>query len=148
VEEVDGTDVLKSLEAAEKVIAHARERKGPALLHAHVIRPYSHSMSDDERMYRRTRSGRRRPARDPLVTFRKHTWRTRASPRPEELDALEKEVAEELNEAADRALEQPQPAPETAMKWLYSEEVDPTSSAFDSEDSPRSRARRPPWWTS
>jgi len=52
VEEVDGCDVLASLAAAEKVIRHARERKGPALLHAHVIRPYSHSMSDDERMYK------------------------------------------------------------------------------------------------
>ncbi|MGH7506563.1 MAG: thiamine pyrophosphate-dependent dehydrogenase E1 component subunit alpha, partial [Longimicrobiales bacterium] len=52
IEEFDGCDVLESYEAAEHAIAYARERKGPALLHAHVVRPYSHSMSDDERVYR------------------------------------------------------------------------------------------------
>ncbi len=135
IEEVDGTDLLASLEAVEKVVRYARERKGPALLHARVVRPYSHSMSDDERMYRTEEEREGEAARDPLVTFRKHLEDSGLAT-AEELDALEEEVVEEINDAADRALEQPQPAPDTAMKWLYSEEVDPTSAEFDTEDSP------------
>ncbi|MFP4623431.1 MAG: thiamine pyrophosphate-dependent enzyme [Gemmatimonadota bacterium] len=135
IEEVDGTDVLASLAAAEKVIRYARERKGPALLHAEVVRPYSHSMSDDERMYKTEAERAAEAARDPLVTFRKYLEDEGVAD-AEALDALEQEVDDELSEATDRALEQSQPAPETAMKWLYSEEVDPTSSAFDTEASP------------
>ncbi len=135
IEEVDGTDVLASVAAAEKVIRYARERKGPALLHARVIRPYSHSMSDDERMYRTDEERETEAARDPLVTFRRYLEEEGVAT-AEELDALETEVNDEINDASDRAVEQPQPGPETAMKWLYSEEVDPTSGAFDTEDSP------------
>jgi 2-oxoisovalerate dehydrogenase E1 component len=136
IEEVDGTDVPASLEAAARVVEHCRQRRGPALLHARVVRPYSHSMSDDERMYRPASEREAEAERDPLVRLRRHL-EDEGLATAEELDALEAEVAEEVQEAADRALEQPQPAPDTAMKYLYSEEVDPTSSAFDTEDSPR-----------
>ncbi|MGK7311648.1 MAG: alpha-ketoacid dehydrogenase subunit alpha/beta [Candidatus Longimicrobiales bacterium M2_2A_002] len=132
IEEVDGTDVLASLEAAEKVVTHARERKGPALLHAHVIRPYSHSMSDDERMYKTEAEREEEAKRDPLVTFRAYLEAEEIATSGE-LDALEEEVNEQLNDAVDRALDESQPAPETALRWLYSEEVDPTSDAFSTE---------------
>jgi 2-oxoisovalerate dehydrogenase E1 component len=52
IEEVDGTDVIASYEATGRAVQYARERRGPALIHAHVVRPYSHSMSDDEKLYR------------------------------------------------------------------------------------------------
>ena len=132
IEEVDGCDVLASLDAAEKVVAYARERKGPALLHAHVIRPYSHSMSDDERMYKTEAEREEEAKRDPLVTFREYL-ESEGIATAEELDALEAEVNEELSDAVDRALEESQPGPETALRWLYSEEVDPTSDAFSTE---------------
>jgi 2-oxoisovalerate dehydrogenase E1 component len=135
IEEVDGTDVRASLEAAARVIDYCRQRKGPALLHARVVRPYSHSMSDDERMYRTVAEREEEARRDPLVRFRAHLEEAGVAS-AEELDALEEEVAEEIQDAADRALEQPQPATDTAMKFLYSEEVDPTSADFDTEDSP------------
>ena len=135
IEEFDGTDVLESVEAAGRAIEHCRQRKGPALLHAHVIRPYSHSMSDDERMYKTDDERAEEAKRDPLVTFRKYL-EDEGVATADELDALEQEVKDELNDAADRALEQPQPAAETAMKYLYSEEVDPTGPEFDTEDSP------------
>ncbi len=135
IQEYDGTDLPESLEASRKAVEHCRKRKGPALLHAHVIRPYSHSMSDDERMYRTSKEREAEATRDPLVTFRKYL-EDEGIATAEELDTLEQEVRDEVGEAADRALEQPQPAPETAMKFLYSEEVDPTSAAFDTEDSP------------
>ncbi len=136
IEEVDGTDVPTSLAAAERAIDHCRQRKGPALLHAHVVRPYSHSMSDDERAYRTAEEREAEARRDPLARFRAHL-EEQGLATAEELDALEGEVLAEVQEAADLALEQPQPSPDTAMRFLYSEEVDPTSSDFDTEDSPR-----------
>ena len=135
IEQVDGTDVLASLEAAGRAVRYCRQRKGPALLHAHVIRPYSHSMSDDERMYRPDEEREADAARDPIVTYRRYLEEEGIAS-ADDLDALEQEVREELQAAADRALEQPQPAPETATRFLYSEEVDPTASEFDTEDSP------------
>src|SRR5580692_1529998 len=52
IEEVDGCDFLASYAAMQRAVEYARQRKGPAFVHAHVIRPYSHSLSDDETMYR------------------------------------------------------------------------------------------------
>ena len=135
VRECDGTDLLESWEAAGQVVTHCRERKGPALLHAHTIRPYSHSMSDDERMYRPKREREEDARRDPLTRARtlilEEGWASE-----EELDALEKEVDDEVSAAARKALEHPQPDPDTAMRHLYSEDVDPTGPDFDTEDSP------------
>jgi 2-oxoisovalerate dehydrogenase E1 component len=136
IEEVDGTDVPASLAAAARAVEYCRQRRGPALLHARVVRPYSHSMSDDERMYRPEAERAEEAELDPLVRFRAYL-NSEGLATAEELDALEHEVANEVQAAADRALEQPQPPVDTAMKYLYSEEVDPTSAEFDTEDSPR-----------
>ncbi len=136
IEEVDGCDVLASYEAAGRVVAHARARKGPALLHAHVIRPYSHSLSDDERMYKTEEEREREAKRDPIPLFRNFLIEEGVAT-AEELDALEKEVDDEVQQAADRALEQPQPPKETATRYLYSPDVDPTAEPFDTEDDPR-----------
>jgi 2-oxoisovalerate dehydrogenase E1 component len=136
IEEFDGTDVLASWEACGRGVAHARQRKGPALLHAHVIRPYSHSMSDDERLYRPDTERELEAKRDPLVRLRAHLLE-QGHTTTAELDALEHEVEQQIRDAADRALEQPQPAPDTALDFLYSPTADPTADQFDTEDDPR-----------
>jgi len=138
IEEFDGCDVFASYEAAERAVAYARARKGPALLHAHVIRPYSHSMSDDEKLYRADEERRLEAERDPLPRLRRYLLESELADE-EELSSLEKEVERELKVASDRALERPQPEPGTAMLHLYSPDVDPTSSQFDTEDSPEFR---------
>ncbi len=135
VKECDGTNLLASYEAAGEVAAHCRSGKGPALLHAHTTRPYSHSMSDDERMYRTQEERDEQDRRDPLT-------RTRATilelgiASEEELDKLEEEVVKEVADAADEAVKHPQPEPETALLHLYSETVDPTGPEFDTEEAP------------
>jgi 2-oxoisovalerate dehydrogenase E1 component len=135
IRECDGTDVVDTYRTAGELVAHCRARKGPALLHAHCTRPYSHSMSDDERMYRTAAEIDAQKERDCLT-------RTRALilgqsfATEEELDALEAEARQAVSDAADEALSHDQPEPETAMRHLFSEEVDPTSPAFDSEDAP------------
>ena len=50
--EVDGTDFVESWRVLEQAIASVREGNGPALVHAMVVRRYSHSLSDDERAYK------------------------------------------------------------------------------------------------
>ena len=133
--ECDGTDVLESYEVCGKAVEYCRSGKGPALVHAHTVRPYSHSMSDDERAYRPDDERDAQAKRDPLVRTRDLLLELDMATE-EELDALEQEVKDEVAAASDEALEHPQPAAETAMKWLFSEEVDPTSADFDTEDDP------------
>lgn len=134
--ECDGTDVVDTYRAAGEAIAYARARKGPAMLHAHTTRPYSHSMSDDERAYRTSTEREAQDERDPLTRMRTFLLSIGAADESA-LDALESAVEAEVAEAADAALESPQPDPSTAMKHLFSETIDPTSSDFDTEDTPK-----------
>jgi 2-oxoisovalerate dehydrogenase E1 component len=137
IEEFDGTNLVESWEVCGRAIDYARQRKGPVLLHAHVVRPYSHSMSDDERMYRTEGEREADMRRDPLVVTRAYLVDNGIAT-SEQLDTLEQEVEQEVRDASDRAIAQPQPAQDTAMKFLFSPDVDPTAEQFDTEDDPRS----------
>ncbi len=135
VEEVDGCDLVASHAAMMRAVDHARKRKGPALVHAHVIRPYSHSLSDDEVMYRPSEEREADAMRDPLATFPR--WLVAEGYATEaEILAIQAEVDATLLAATDDALSQPQPGPETVHDFVYSPVVDPTSAAFDTEDAP------------
>ena len=136
VVECDGTDVVETYRAAGEAIAHARARSGPALIHAHCTRPYSHSMSDDERMYRTELEREAQDRRCPLRRTRELLISVGIAT-PEELDGLEAQVDAEVAAAADEALTYPQPAPDTVLRHLYSEDVDPTSEDFDTEQDPQ-----------
>jgi len=142
VVECDGTDIGAMYGAAAEVVGHARQRRGPALLHAHCTRPYSHSMSDDERMYRTPEEREAQDERCPLRRTRQLLLAAGIAT-PDELDRLESDVEAEVSAAADQALAHEQPAPETALRHLYSEDVDPTSAAFDTEDHPAYLDDRP-----
>jgi 2-oxoisovalerate dehydrogenase E1 component len=134
VRECDGTDLLESFSVGREVVRYCRSRAGPALLHAHTTRPYSHSMSDDERMYRADAEREEQDRRDPLSRARDLLLELGLADE-ETLTRLEVEVEEEVSAAADEAILQPQPEPETALMHLYSENVDPTGSEFDTEAS-------------
>ncbi len=136
IEEFDGCDIFESHEAAGRAVEYCRKRKGPALLHAHVVRPYSHSMSDDERMYRPESEREDDARRDPITVLRKHLL-AQGIAEEAEIAELEAEVTREVQESSDRALAQPQPAKSTAMDHLFSPDVDPTSQDFDTEDNPQ-----------
>ena len=136
IQEVDGCDLLASYEVLQKAVAYARERKGPALVHAKVIRPYSHSLSDDEVMYRLPAEREADAARDPITTYPK--WLVSEGYASEaDIAAIHESVDAEVLAATDDALLQPQPAPETAGFAVYSPDVDPTSEQFDTEDDPK-----------
>ena len=129
VAEVDGTDFLESYDAMRYAAEYCRKRMGPAFVHAHVIRPYSHSLSDDEANYRPKAERDQEIERDPVTRFSKFLLAESVLSEAE-LERLHSEVDAEINEAADRALAAPIPEPESAYDFVYSPDVDPTGPAF------------------
>ncbi len=133
IEECDGTDLEASYETLQRAVEYVRERHGPALVHAHVIRPYSHSQSDDESLYRPEEERSADSARDPIKRLGNLLVREGILTQ-EELQKIRDEADAEINEAAERALTRPQPPRESATLYVYSPDVDPTSPEFDTED--------------
>ncbi len=136
IQEVDGCDVLASYDALVRAHDHCRARKGPALIHAKVIRPYSHSLSDDEVQYRPAAEREADARRDPLRRFPEYLI-AQGIASAAELEQVKEQVEEEVRVATEIALAAPQPKPETVLHHIYSMEVDPTSEQFDTEDDPR-----------
>ena len=132
---VDGTEVMASLRAMRDAIAHARGRSGPALVRASVIRPYSHSMSDDERAYKSASEREVEAARDPLLRYVDFLTRNGVATE-EELASIAADVENEIQQAADRAVRAPKPDPGTVTQYVYSPTVDPASSDFAVEPRP------------
>src|ERR1700752_3185907 len=131
-EEVDGTDPVASYAAFQRATRYCREGHGPAFVPAHVIRPYSHSLSDDERLYRPETERERDAQRDPVSRTQMFLLREGILD-DKGITQLEKQVEEELQAAVDRALEALPAAPETITKYLYSPDIDPTSREFEAQ---------------
>ncbi len=130
--EVDGTDLAASYQAMSDAAAYCRAGGGPALVHAHVTRPYSHSLSDDERLYKPDEERRAEAERDPVT--RLADWLVdEGIVDHHALSLIQQEVEEEIQEAVDRALKAPPPARGSARAFLYSPDADPASGAFASE---------------
>lgn len=136
IEEVDGCDPLASYDAVRRAVTYCRQRRGPALVHAHVIRPYSHSQSDDERQYRPASELEEEARLDPIRSFPEFLVREGLATE-DDIKRIAAEVDIEVDGAAREAISSPQPAKETATLFVYSPDVDPTSSRFDSEASAR-----------
>ncbi len=136
IQEVDGCDVLASFDVLTKAAEYARARKGPALVHAKVIRPYSHSLSDDEVHYRPPAERKADAERDPLNRFPRYLLEQGVATQAD-LDLIARQVEEEVQVAAEAALASPQPATDTVYRYVYSPDVDPSSEQFDTEDDPR-----------
>jgi 2-oxoisovalerate dehydrogenase E1 component len=138
-EEIDGTDPVASYGALGRAVAHCRAGIGPSFIHAHVIRPYSHSLSDDEKLYRPDLERQRDAARDPIS--RMQLFLIREGILEEKgINRLEKEVDDGLQAAVDRVLAAPAPEPDTILQFLYSPDLDPTSPAFDTPAGANSHA--------
>jgi 2-oxoisovalerate dehydrogenase E1 component len=130
VAECDGTDPLESYAVGKEAVEYCRQRLGPALIHAHVIRHYSHSLSDDEKLYKTAEEREEEAHRDPLSKFSLFLVREGLLDQ-KEIEALEAQVDREVREAGDAALAAEPPSIESIRVNVYSPDMDPTSSAFD-----------------
>src|SRR5437868_6308781 len=133
IQKCDGTDPIESLGTMQRAVDYCRQRRGPALVHAKVIRPYSHSLSDDEKLYRPNEERASDAERDPVKRFGALLIDEGVIDQ-EGLQRIKDKVDREVNEAAEKALASPQPAQETATDYVFSPDVDPTSKEFDNED--------------
>jgi len=124
-EECDGTDPVESYAAVTRAVEHIRAGKGPGFVHGHVIRPYSHSLSDDERLYRPESERKEEVRRDPITRLQMFLIREGILEEKEITD-LEKQVDQEVQDASDRALEAPLPAKDSSLRFIYSPDLDPT----------------------
>jgi 2-oxoisovalerate dehydrogenase E1 component len=135
VQRIDGTDFIESYRAMQEAVAYARARKGPAFVHATVTRPYSHSLSDDERLYKTADERTAESERDPIARMAQLlTGDDLAS--EAELDAIIKDVEREVNDAADRAIAAEKPSKDSVGLYVYSPAVDPTSEEFAAAAAP------------
>lgn len=132
IQKCDGTDPVESFETLQRAVAFCRRRQGPALVHAKVIRPYSHSLSDDEKLYRSDEERTSDMERDPVKKFGALII-DEGFITQDELQQIKNEIDREVNEATDIALAAAQPDPSTATDFVYSPDVDPTAPEFDTE---------------
>jgi 2-oxoisovalerate dehydrogenase E1 component len=135
VQSVDGTDFLASYRAMADAVAYARARKGPSLVHAKVTRPYSHSLSDDEKLYKTAEERASEAKRDPIVRFAAFL-KAEGLASEAELETLAREVDADVNTAAEQAKKAEKPSPDSAALYVYSPDVDPSSESFDTPPAP------------
>ena len=131
-EEFDGTDPVESYAAFKRAIDYIRAGNGPAFVHGHVIRPYSHSLSDDEKLYRPDVERQKDAERDPITRMQMFLIREGILDE-KALNELEKSVDEEVQEASDRAIDAALPAVDSYDKFVYSPDLDPASKAFETK---------------
>jgi 2-oxoisovalerate dehydrogenase E1 component len=127
--EVDGTDPIESYAAFAQAVQHCRSGLGPAFVHGHVIRQYSHSFSDDENLYRSKAERERDAALDPLPKLQMRLLRDGILD-PTAINRLEREVDEEVRSAAEKVLRATLPETSSIKRHVYSEDLDPTSELF------------------
>ena len=137
--EVDGTDFRASWRVMSEAVAWCRQ-SGPVLVHAHVTRPYSHSLSDDEKLYKTKAERTAEQARDPVLRFPEWLAAEGILER-QALQRIVHEIDNEIQAATEKALHALPPTRGSALKYLYSEDVDPTSDIFSSPAHPEGEPR-------
>ncbi|MCC6262300.1 MAG: dehydrogenase E1 component subunit alpha/beta [Bryobacterales bacterium] len=128
--EVEGTDFVASYLALQEAAQYCREGHGPAFVHAHVTRPYSHSLSDDERHYKSATEREAEAERDPIRWMERFLIE-KGVYSPAEITSIRGEIDREIAHIENDVLKEPMPDPAGVMEFLYSDKVDPTSADFD-----------------
>jgi len=130
--EVDGTDPEASFRAVEAAVAHCRARKGPAFVHGHCVRVYSHSESDDDKNYRLKSEREADAMRDPLHKLQMRLLREGILSTGE-LTALEEQIDSHIAQAAERAVAAAIPPVSSILGHVYSEDFDPAREELASD---------------
>ncbi len=130
--EVDGTDPEASYFAFKAAAEHCRAGKGPAFVHGHCVRVYSHSFSDDDKGYRLHAEREADAMRDPLHRLQMRLLREGILS-ASEMDALEQGIDLQVALAAEMAVEAVLPTVDSIPKHIYSEDYDPTRSELETD---------------
>lgn len=125
----DGTNFVESYRTLGEAVSYVRRERKPAFVHAKVIRPYSHSLSDDERLYKTPDERKAEAQRDPLTKMRAFLTGEGIAT-DADLEAILQSVDREIAANTDVALKAPKPSVDTAASFVFSPTVDPTSSQF------------------
>lgn len=118
--EVDGTDFFNSHAAFDKAVKHARDGKGPTLIHAHVVRLLPHSSSDDHAKYRDSSELEQDKLNDPINKFGEKLIEAGLSSE-DELEEVKADVKKQVDEDTKWVMEQEDPKPEDGLKFVFSE---------------------------
>ena len=137
VSEVDGTDFVASYAAMTEAAAYCRAGHGPALVHAHTIRPYAHSLSDDERLYRTAAECAAEKERDPFERYPRWLLDEGLVDESTLRDQV-RHIDIEIQHATERALKAKMPEKGSALRYVYSDTVDPMSEQFENAANPPS----------
>jgi len=132
-QEIDGTDAEACLRAFQNAARYCRMGQGPAFVHAHCIRPYSHSLSDDDKLYRSAQEREADALRDPISHMQMRLLRQNILT-AEQITELEQQIDREVAEAAEAALAAPLPSLDSIPHHVYSSSLDPTSGSFAAEE--------------
>jgi len=138
VQSIDGTDLPASYKAMAAAVDYARARKGPSLVHAKVIRPYSHSLSDDEKLYKTAEERTAESKRDPITRLASLLVEEQIATE-DDLKAIVREAEADINAATEEAKRAPKPSPDSVLLYVYSPDVDPMSSAFETAAEPEGK---------
>jgi 2-oxoisovalerate dehydrogenase E1 component len=120
---VDGTDIMESFRVGRRAVERARRGEGPTLIHASVVRLLAHSSSDDQRKYRDADELAAELQRDPIARLSRYLIEHELMSQ-QQIDDVHAEVVREIDEAADWAIEQPDPDVATSTLHNWSEQRD------------------------
>ena len=134
----DGTDFIESYRTMREAADYVRRERKPAFVHAKVIRPYSHSLSDDERLYKTPDERKSEATRDPLLKMRAFLLQEQIATESD-FESILKSVDQEVAEATEAALKAPKPSADTADSFVFSPTVDPTSTQFLTAEQPEGK---------
>ena len=114
VRSLDGTDYFAVRRAARKIVANVRAGVGPALLHAKVTRPYSHSAADTQSKYRLAQEMEWELEHDPIDRLERELVDAGVVT-AEEAAAIRADARRIVAEAAKAALAAPRPDVSTVL---------------------------------
>ena len=116
---VDGFDVLVVYREAVKAVERARNGRGPTLLVTESYRFEGHYAGEPE-VYRDRAEVQEYRKKDPIPRFRKELISEKIA-KKDELDAIDREIEQEMAEAVRFAKESPEPDPATTMDYIYAD---------------------------
>jgi 2-oxoisovalerate dehydrogenase E1 component len=118
VTKIDGRDYFQVRRRGARAVHQVRAGLGPGLIHATVTRPYSHSLSDDQKKYRPAAELSDEQEHDPILLLERTLVRIGAIT-DDDARAIRAGAAAVVAEAAAEALAARRPDPSTVTDHLF-----------------------------